>query len=71
MSNPPGSVKLAPSILSADMAHLADQVAEAVAAGADRIHVDVMDGHSSRTSRLDRSSSDGSSPSVLCPWKFT
>jgi ribulose-phosphate 3-epimerase len=45
MSIFPDDVKLAPSILSADVAHLADQVAEAVAAGADRIHVDVMDGH--------------------------
>jgi ribulose-phosphate 3-epimerase len=45
MNTPPDGVKLAPSILSADMAHLADQVAEAVKAGADRIHVDVMDGH--------------------------
>jgi ribulose-phosphate 3-epimerase len=38
-------VKLAPSILSADMARLGEQVAEAERAGADRIHVDVMDGH--------------------------
>jgi ribulose-phosphate 3-epimerase len=38
-------IKLAPSILSADVAHLADEVSLAVAAGADRIHVDVMDGH--------------------------
>ena len=38
-------VKLAPSILAADLAHLAEQVAQVVAAGADRIHVDVMDGH--------------------------
>ena len=38
-------IKLAPSILAADLAHLADQVAQVVAAGADRIHVDVMDGH--------------------------
>lgn len=38
-------VKLAPSILSADFAHLGAQVAEAEKAGADRIHVDVMDGH--------------------------
>jgi ribulose-phosphate 3-epimerase len=39
------SVKLAPSILAADFARLGQQVAEAEAAGADRIHVDVMDGH--------------------------
>ena len=39
------SVKLAPSILSADFAHLGKQVADAQQAGADRIHVDIMDGH--------------------------
>jgi ribulose-phosphate 3-epimerase len=38
-------VKLAPSILSADFAQLGAQVAAAEQAGADRIHVDVMDGH--------------------------
>jgi len=38
-------VKLAPSILSADFARLAEQVAEAASAGADYIHIDVMDGH--------------------------
>src|SRR5437868_11941642 len=38
-------VKLAPSILAADFARLGEQVAEAEEAGADRIHVDVMDGH--------------------------
>jgi len=38
-------VKLAPSILSADFACLGKQVGEAEQAGADRIHVDVMDGH--------------------------
>jgi ribulose-phosphate 3-epimerase len=40
-----GAVKLAPSILAADFTRLGDQVAEAERAGADRIHVDVMDGH--------------------------
>ena len=40
-----GDIKLAPSILAADFARLGDQVAEAERAGADRIHVDVMDGH--------------------------
>lgn len=39
------SVKLAPSILAADFARLGEQVAEAETAGADRIHIDVMDGH--------------------------
>jgi len=39
------AVKLAPSILAADFSRLGEQVAEAEQAGADRIHVDVMDGH--------------------------
>jgi ribulose-phosphate 3-epimerase len=38
-------VKLAPSILAADFARLGEQVTEAERAGADRIHIDVMDGH--------------------------
>jgi ribulose-phosphate 3-epimerase len=38
-------VKLAPSILAADFARLGEQVAEAERGGADRIHVDIMDGH--------------------------
>lgn len=39
------TIKLAPSILSADFARLGEHVAEAETAGADRLHVDVMDGH--------------------------
>ena len=38
-------IELAPSILSADFAHLADQVARAAEGGGTIIHVDVMDGH--------------------------
>jgi ribulose-phosphate 3-epimerase len=38
------SIRIAPSILSADFGRLAAQVQEAEAAGADYIHVDVMDG---------------------------
>lgn len=38
-------LKIAPSILAADYARLGEQIAEAVAAGADLIHVDTMDGH--------------------------
>ena len=38
-------VEIVPSILSADAGRLAEQVKEAADAGADRIQVDVMDGH--------------------------
>lgn len=38
------SIRIAPSILAADFAHLGAQITEAEAAGADLIHFDVMDG---------------------------
>ena len=39
------SVKIAPSILSADFARLGEEVKAVADAGADYIHIDVMDGH--------------------------
>ncbi|MBQ1867515.1 ribulose-phosphate 3-epimerase [Selenomonas sp.] len=37
-------IKIAPSILSADFAHLADEVKKVTDAGAEYVHIDVMDG---------------------------
>jgi ribulose-phosphate 3-epimerase len=39
------AIRLAPSILAADFAHLGAEIAAAARGGADQIHVDVMDGH--------------------------
>jgi ribulose-phosphate 3-epimerase len=38
-------IKISPSILSADFGHLADEITAIDKAGADYIHIDVMDGH--------------------------
>ncbi len=39
------SIIISPSILSADFSRLGEQVREAIAGGAEYIHIDVMDGH--------------------------
>jgi len=40
-----GSIEIAPSILSADFARLADEIAVIASAGVNMVHLDVMDGH--------------------------
>ncbi len=41
----PGTIEIAPSILSADFARLADEIAVVESAGVNIVHLDVMDGH--------------------------
>jgi len=45
MAAPTRAIKIAPSLLAADLARAAEQVDAAHEAGADELHVDVMDGH--------------------------
>jgi ribulose-phosphate 3-epimerase len=40
-----GTIEIAPSILSADFAKLADEIAQVESAGVSMVHLDVMDGH--------------------------
>ena len=37
-------IKIAPSVLAADMLHLEDEICRASSAGADMLHLDIMDG---------------------------
>jgi ribulose-phosphate 3-epimerase len=46
--------KIAPSILSADFTKLGEEIKAVEKAGADYIHIDVMDGHPIRCSPDDR-----------------
>jgi len=41
----PGTIEIAPSVLSADFSRLADEIAEIESAGVNIVHLDVMDGH--------------------------
>ena len=45
MALSPHPFQIAPSILSADLARLGDEVAKVIDAGADIVHFDVMDNH--------------------------
>jgi ribulose-phosphate 3-epimerase len=66
-----GILRLAPSILSADFARLGEQVTEGERAGADRIHVDVMDGHFVRNLSMGAPIVESLRGSHPCRWRRT
>ena len=58
--------RVAPSILAADFGRLREQVREVVDAGAEVIHVDIMDGHFVPTFSMDRRPSRRYASSTWC-----
>jgi len=64
-------IEIAPSILSADFARLADDIVRVERAGVTILHVDVMDGHFVPISPLGRRWSNPSAKSQSCTSTFT
>jgi len=63
---------ISPSILAADFARLGEEIRDVVAAGADWLHVDVMDGHFVPNITLGpRRPEEACGPARSAPWTST